>query len=87
MTVVMIWPGTDAEARDLSHAIDRTCHDGGCRTGAGVCGAHSLLLDERAIYGLLFVRRQLLARMFEEEMCWGDAIPSRQTWAIPERVD
>ncbi len=54
---VTIWYGTIAEAGQLAKAIENNCpsHALGC-TG---CGAHALMVDQRAADGLLFARWML----------------------------
>ena len=55
-----IWHGTDPEARALTEALEHHCD---CRMDAGgarvsTCTAHRMLLsDQRALDGLLWMRR------------------------------
>ena len=52
------FPGTDEERDALLEIVAGAC---ACDapSGAGRCGAHRLLLDERALKHLLFYRRRL----------------------------
>jgi hypothetical protein len=65
----VIFHGTEAEARELLEAIRRSCtcclHSNGQPDGS--CSAHRVLADQRALDGLLFVRRERLARMLDQE--------------------
>ena len=69
MTRSVLWHGTRAEALELLDALDRHC---ACRvTPDGVrvsaCAPHEMLSgDQRAMDGLLFVRR-IAARLRREE--------------------
>jgi hypothetical protein len=66
----IIWNGTTDEALALLHALSQHCE---CRVEGGrtvaSCGGHSMLVrDQRAIDGLLFMRRmaaRLLAKEFD----------------------
>ncbi len=61
---------TQRELHDLWEAVSNhcTCRLGGASTRAGLCAAHRMLLeDQRAVSGLLYVRRVLLPRLLEEE--------------------
>ena len=66
----IIWRGTAHESVDLLASIDRHC---GCTfdyRGArrGICSAHRMLVDDqRALDGLLFVRRALADRLRRQE--------------------
>ena len=64
----IIWNGTTDEALALLHALRAHCE---CQVDDGrtvaPCGAHSMLTsDQRAIDGLLFMRR-MAARLLTEE--------------------
>jgi hypothetical protein len=65
MKQLTVWHGSAQETTDLVTAITRNCQ---CEFGAmGVrlttCPAHKMMLnDQRALNGLLFVRRKLLNR-------------------------
>ena len=63
-----IFRGTEAETRDLLEAIRCNCDCNLVGTQPdGSCGAHQLMVDQRALDGLLFVRRDRLARLLDEE--------------------
>jgi len=53
-----VWYGTQGEAVMLTKAIASNCtcefNAAGCRLST--CGAHQMLLQQRALNGLLFVR-------------------------------
>ena len=62
------WNGTNDEALALLHALNAHCE---CRVETGrtvaPCAAHSMLArDQRAVDGLLFMRR-MAARLLAEE--------------------
>ena len=64
----IIWNGTTDEALALLHALRANCE---CRLDAGrivaPCSGHSMLAhDQRAVDGLLFMRR-MAARLLAEE--------------------
>jgi hypothetical protein len=64
----VIWNGTTDEALALLHALRAHCEcriDEG-RTVAPCAGHHMLARDQRAIDGLLFMRR-MVARLLAEE--------------------
>lgn len=67
MTVV--FSGTEAETRELLEAVRRSCscclHPNGQPDGS--CSAHRLLHDQRALDGLLFVRRDRRAALLQQE--------------------
>jgi hypothetical protein len=79
----LVFHGTEAEAKDLAVAVERNC---GCARlrdiGAAeptLCSAHAMLLgasraDQRALDGLIYVRRMLRARMFEREFGANSAV-------------
>ena len=66
----IVWHGTRQESLELLHAVRQHCT---CEVEAGVmvttCPAHAMLADDqRAVDGLLFMRRmaeRLLAEEFE----------------------
>jgi hypothetical protein len=64
----IIWNGTTAEALALLHALQAHCE---CRVVAGrtvaPCGGHLMLTrNQRAVDGLVFMRR-MAARLLAEE--------------------
>jgi hypothetical protein len=64
----IIWNGTTDEALVLLHALREHC---ACRVDNGrtvaICASHSMLVrDQRAVDGLLFMRR-MAARLLAEE--------------------
>jgi hypothetical protein len=62
-----IWNGTAKEARELCEIICRNCACGTDKSIATLCGPHAMLLsDQRALDGLLFVRR-IVRRLLREE--------------------
>src|SRR5262249_1288707 len=69
MSLVVFWHGTPQEALELVHAVGANC---GCECGmmgvrTSVCEAHKMLTgDQRALDGLIFVRR-LAERLLQEE--------------------
>ncbi len=68
MTPQVTWNGTDDEAHALLHAVKAHCE---CRVQRGrtvsVCASHTMLArDQRAVDGLLFMRR-LVAQLLVEE--------------------
>ena len=72
----IIWNGTTDEAIALLHALRQhcACHVEDGRTVAP-CAAHNMLVqDQRAVDGLLFIRR-MAARLLAEEF---DAAPRSQ---------
>jgi hypothetical protein len=75
------WNGTTDEALVLLHALREHCEcsvDNG-RTVA-ICASHAMLVrDQRAVDGLLFMRR-MAARLLAEEF---DLTPDRAATAIP----
>jgi len=75
------WNGTTDEALVLLHALREHCE---CRVDNGrtvaICASHTMLVrDQRAVDGLLFMRR-MAARLLAEEF---DLAPERATAAIP----
>ncbi|MBV9598956.1 MAG: hypothetical protein JOZ87_19095 [Chloroflexi bacterium] len=77
----IIWNGTTEEALALLHALRAHCE---CQVEDGrtivPCGGHAMLVsDQRAIDGLLFMRR-LAARLLTEEF---DLVVSRVTEPLP----
>jgi hypothetical protein len=64
-----IFHGTEVEARELLEAVRRSCTCSLQSNGQpdGSCSAHHMLLDQRALDGLLFVRRERLAHMLDRE--------------------
>ena len=73
----LVFHGTESEAQDLAVAVEHNC---GCARlqrqagidATGMCSAHTLLLggcrtDQRALDGLIYVRRTLRARLLERE--------------------
>jgi hypothetical protein len=71
----IIWNGTTDEALALLHALRSHCE---CQVDDGrtvaPCGAHSMLTsDQRAIDGLIFMRR-MATRLLAEEF---DLVPTR----------
>jgi hypothetical protein len=68
MTKRIIWNGTTEEALALLHALRTHCE---CRVDdgrtVGPCASHSMLArDQRAVDGLLFMRR-MAGRLLAEE--------------------
>jgi hypothetical protein len=76
MRRLAIWHGTPEETAALLQAINRFCAGKGregdyCPRGSrgerlGTCAAHALLLDQRALDGLLWMRR-MAPRLVREE--------------------
>ena len=62
------WNGTTDEALVLLHALRENCEcsvDNGCTVA--ICASHTMLVrDQRAVDGLLFMRR-MAARLLTEE--------------------
>ena len=81
MTRRITWNGTTDEALVLLHALREHCEcsvDNG-RTVA-ICASHAMLVrDQRAVDGLLFMRR-MAARLLAEEF---DLAPDLTAAAIP----
>ena len=77
MQTQTIWNGTVAEARELGDILRRYCACGSDSTGrSGCCGPHSMLVsDQRALDGLLFVRR-IAARLVQQEFD-----PAAEAWS------
>jgi len=77
MHVQVVWHGTEEEATALLQAFDRACSEKQgegerCAFGSGgerlrTCAAHRLLLDQRALDGLLWMRR-IAPRLRSEEL-------------------
>jgi len=71
MAAMVIWHGTEPETAALLAAVENNC---ACARGVagervGCCPAHAMLVeDQRALDGLLFVRR-LAGRLRLEEEC------------------
>jgi hypothetical protein len=68
MTRRITWNGTTDEALALLHALRANCECSveNCRT-VTPCGSHTMLVrDQRAVDGLLFMRR-MAARLLAEE--------------------
>jgi hypothetical protein len=73
----VIWHGTQQESAALLRAIERLCTgEGGegdrCSFGMlgqrlSTCAAHSMLRDQRALNGLIWMRRMAPRLMREEE--------------------
>jgi len=89
MTKHITWNGTTEEALALLHALQAHCecgHDGG-RTVSS-CASHTMLAhDQRAVDGLLFMRRmaaRLLVGEFGLEVSNARSTP-RQQHAAPVR--
>jgi hypothetical protein len=53
-TSVTVWHGRVSELHELRMAIERNCS---CAWAAKTCSAHCLLVDQRTLDRLLFVRR------------------------------
>jgi hypothetical protein len=64
-----VWHGSDRAFIELTRSIAQHCTCPRPGSGRPICGAHRLLLDQRALDGLLFVRR-LLPRLRAEEQSW-----------------
>jgi len=62
---VTIWHGSTQDAVDLDAAIRHNC---ACQSGPG-CGAHSAMLDQRFIDGILFARFMRAQLLKEEFQC------------------
>jgi hypothetical protein len=64
----ILWHGTQIEVRILLHAIKQhcTCELDTNNTRVDACGAHQLLVNQRALDGLLFARR-MAERLLHEE--------------------
>lgn len=82
MAQPIIWNGTSDEALALLQAIRAHCD---CRVNQGrtvaPCGSHSMLArDQRAVDGLLFMRR-MVARLLAEEFDL-DARPAADSVAV-----
>jgi hypothetical protein len=77
MRVQVVWHGTEEEATALLRAFDRACtenrdEDECCTFGSRgervrTCAAHRTLLDQRALDGLLWMRR-IARRLRAEEL-------------------
>jgi hypothetical protein len=68
MTHLPVFNGTSQETHELVVALDKWCEcyreDGVTKT---TCSAHKLMLDQRSLDGLLFMRH-MAARLDREEM-------------------
>lgn len=53
MVVAAVWRGDSAQLRALLNAIDRNCV---CKELRTCCPAHQMLLEQRQIDSLLFMR-------------------------------
>jgi hypothetical protein len=76
----IIWNGTTDEALALLHALRTHCE---CRVEEGrllaVCASHTMLArDQRAVDGLLFMRR-MAARLLAAEF---DVTPTSATFSV-----
>ena len=77
----VVWHGTRQESLELLHAVRLHC---ACETGDGrmltICSAHAMLArDQRAVDGLLFMRRmaeRLLAEEFDMSQLQGRPSPA-----------
>jgi hypothetical protein len=82
MRAQIIWNGTREESFDLLNAVARNC---GCEFGwmgvrLATCAPHQMLVDDqRALNGLVFVRR-IAARLRQEE--WSDGTVGEDTAAL-----
>lgn len=78
MAAQVVWYGSQQESFDLVNAIARNCT---CEFGASgarlvTCAAHRMLVeDQRALNGLLFVRR-MAERLNREEWSRGQTVRS-----------
>lgn len=64
-----VFRGTEQEALELVAAITTHC---ACDATPGrLCASHLLLDDQRAMNGLLLVRRHLVAKLYDEEHLGG----------------
>lgn len=76
MSTDITWHGTQQESFELVNAIARNC---GCEYGLmgvrlSTCGSHQMLSgDQRALDGLLFVRR-MAKRLWSEEFSTGGTV-------------
>ena len=69
MSIRVSWHGTQQESFDLINAIGRncTCEFGLMGVRLATCSSHRMLMeDQRALDGLLFVRR-MAERLLDEE--------------------
>jgi hypothetical protein len=64
-----VWHGSERALIELTRSITHHCTCPPRPAGPAICGAHRLLLDQRALDGLLFARR-LLPRLRAEERGW-----------------
>ena len=77
MSTQVVWHGTQQESFDLVNAIARncTCEFGLMGVRLTTCAPHRMLTeDQRALNGLLFVRR-MVARLRREEWSRLKSIP------------
>ena len=73
----LVFHGNEAEASDLAAAVENNCGCARLRTqgdasATTLCSAHAMLLgtcraDQRALDGLIYVRRALRARLIAQE--------------------
>ena len=73
----LVFHGSDVEAADLAAAVEHNCDCARLRRIADpsqptVCSAHAMLLgtcqaDQRALDGLVYVRRVLRTRLLQQE--------------------
>ncbi len=76
MSTEITWHGTQQESFELVNAIARNC---GCEYGLmgvrlSTCSSHQMLSeDQRALDGLLFVRR-MAKRLWSEEFSTGGTV-------------
>ena len=62
---LVVWHGDTTEMIALMTAIEHNCE---CKGMTGTCSAHQLLLSQRVIDGLIFVRL-MRERLLAEEQC------------------
>ena len=80
MSIKISWHGTQQESFDLVNAIGRncTCEFGLMSARLTTCNSHRMLMeDQRALDGLLFVRR-MADRLLNEEFSTVCTVPIDQ---------
>ena len=67
MAQFAVWHGDDAEMTALIEAVEHNCACSDQHAHSGHCGPHEMLaFDQRALDGLVFVRR-MTQRLHDEE--------------------
>ncbi len=80
------WNGTTDEALVLLHALRAHCE---CRVDNGrtvtPCASHTMLVrDQRAVHGLLFMRRMAARLLAEEFVVQTRATPGSNEASVPQ---